>query len=197
MPTDRELDELIDAALPSYSAAEPRPGFEHRILTNALAEYPRRRRFAWAWALAVPAAACLLAFLFFAGRHNSYRSTLEATATPAPATTTANPRETQARDSFPSPRKGSIPHKLPTQPSATREPLPKQDVFPSPSPLTAEERAAIALVRDPPRMPRQIDAAGVEISPIRIAELQIKPIAPSDNLSGSLATEPSPKAQQP
>ena len=197
MPTDRELDQLIDAALPSYSAAEPRPGLEHRILTNAVEEYPRRGRFAWAWALAVPAAACLLAFLFFAGRHNSYRSTLEATATTAPATTAASPRETPATDSFPSPRKGSIPHKLPTQPSTTRETLPKEEVFPSPSPLTAEERAAIALVHDPPQMPRQIDTAGVEISPIHIAELQIKPIAPPDDLSGSLATESSPKAQQP
>jgi hypothetical protein len=85
-----------------------------------------------------------------------------------------------------------------TRPSTTREALPKEDVFPSPSPLTAEERAAIALVRDPVKMRREIDTAGVEISPIRIAELQIKPIAPpNDDLSGFLATELSLKAQQP
>ncbi len=197
MPTDRELDNLIDAALPGYAATEPRPGLEHRILKNALAEYPRRRRFAWTWALAVPAAACLLTLLFFSGRHNSYRHTLEATAATPPPATTASPRETPATDSFPSPRKRSVPHKLPTQPSTTRETLPREEVFPSPSPLTAEERAAIALVRDPAQMPRQIDTAGVEISPIHIAELQIKPIAPSNDLAASLATESSPKAQQP
>ncbi len=40
MPTDRELDQLIDAALPSYSAAEPRPGLEQRILTQCARESP-------------------------------------------------------------------------------------------------------------------------------------------------------------
>jgi hypothetical protein len=197
MPTDRELDDLIDAALPSYSSAEPQPGLEHRILSDALAEPQPKRSLAWAWALAVPAAVCLLVFLFLVGRHNPYRSTLEATATTAPATAAPSPRQTPAMDSFPSPRKRSIPHKLSTQPSTTRETLPKEEVFPSPSPLTAEERAAIALARDPAQMPRPIDTAGVEIDPIHIAELQIKPIASPDDLSGSLATESSPKAQQP
>ncbi len=195
MPTDRELDNLIDAALPGYTAAEPQPDLEQRILTNALAEYPPRRRLTWAWALAVPAVACLLGLLFFAGRHHSYRSTLEATATAAPTTTTATLRETPTTDTFPSPRKRSI--KLATQSSNTRETLPKEDVFPSPSPLTAEERAAIALVRDPAQMPRQTGTAGVEITPIHIAELQIKPIAPPDDLPGSLATASSLKDQQP
>jgi hypothetical protein len=197
MPTDRELDQLIDAALPSYSAAEPQPGFEHRVLRRAFAEPRPKRTLLWAWALAVPIAACLLVFLFFAGWHNSHRSVLEATATTAPAATAASPRETPATESFPSPRRRSIPRTLSTHPSTTRETLPKEEVFPSPSPLTSEERAAIALVRDPAQMPRQIDTAGVEISPIHIAELQIEPIAPSDDLSGSLATESSPKAQQP
>jgi hypothetical protein len=198
MPTDRELDQLIDAALPSYSAAEPQPGFEHRILRHALAKQQPKRSLFWAWALALPIAACLLISLFFIEHHNSHRSTLEATAKTTPATTAATPRKTPATDSFPSPRKGSIPHKVSTRPSTTREALPKEDVFPSPSPLTAEERAAIALVRDPVKMRREIDTAGVEISPIRIAELQIKPIAPpNDDLSGSLASESSLKAQQP
>ncbi len=197
MPTDRELDQLIDTALPSYSAAEPQSGFEQRILTNALAEYPRRRRFAWAWALALPAAACLLVFLFFSGRHNSHQRKLEATATTVPAITAPSPRETPATDSIPSPRKRSIPHKLSAQPSTIRETLPMQDVFPSPSPLTAEERAAIALVRDPAPMPQQTDTAvRVEINPIHIAELQIKPIAHPDDLPSSLATESTVKALQ-
>jgi hypothetical protein len=196
MPTDRELDRLIDAALPSYSSAKPRPGLEHRILRHALAEPQPRRSLAWA--LAVPTAACLLAFLVFAGRHNSYRSTLKATATTAPATTSASPPETPAMNSFPAAQTRSIPHKASIRPLTTREALPKEDVFPSPSPLTVEERAAIALVSDPAKMPREIDMAGVEISPIHIAELQIKPITPpNDDLSGSLATESSLKAQQP
>lgn len=198
MPTDRELDQFINAALPSYSGAEPPLGLEQRILARALAEPQPKRSLAWAWALAVPTAACLLAFLFFSGRHDSNRSTLQATAKTAPDSTAATPQETPATQSFLPPRKRPIPHKMSAQPSITRETLPKQDVFPSPSPLTDEERAAIALVRDPPQMPRQTDTARVEISPIHIAELQIKPIASSgEDLPGSLATESSPKDQQP
>jgi hypothetical protein len=198
MPTDRELDQLIDAALPGYSAAEPQPSLEHRILSRTLAEQRPKRSLVWAWTLAIPAAACLVIILFFAGRHNSHRNTLEATATTVPVVVAATPRETTAASSFRSPRKPSIPPKASNHPSSARETLPKEEVFPSPSPLTAEERAAIALVYEPPQMPAQIDTAGVEISPIRIAELQIKPIAPSDDdLPSSLATESFPKAQQP
>jgi hypothetical protein len=199
MPTDRELDQIIDAALPSYSATEPQPGFEHRILSRTLTAPRSQNRFAWAWALAVPAAACLLALLFVAGRHDSHRVMLKATSIPAPATAETSRRETPVISSLPSLRNASIFHKLPTRPSTAQEMLPKEEVFPSPSPLTAEERAAIALVRDPaPPIPRQTDtAAGVEIDPIHIAELQIKPIAPPDDLSAALAIDSSPKAQQP
>ncbi len=197
MPSDRELDQLIDAALPGYSATEPQPGFDHRILSRVFAEPRRQRRFVWAWALALPAAACLLVLLFFAGRHNSDRNTLEAIATTAPETTSPSSPQTQGTDSSPSPRKRSIPQKTSAQPSIIRQTLPKEEVFPSPSPLTVEERAAIALVRNPAPMPPQTDTAGVEINPIHIAELQIKPIAPLGDLSSSLPTESSLKIQQP
>jgi len=198
MPSDRELDQLIDAALTSYSATKAQPGLEQRILANALTESPRRSRFAWAWALAVPTAACLLLFLFFAGRHNSHRNTLEATATTDPETAVTSPRQTSAMDSFPSPQKRSIPGTVSAKPLIVRQTLPREEVFPSPSPLTAEERAAIALVRDPAPMLQQTDvAARVEITPIHIAELQIKPIAQPDDLPSSLATESSLKTPQP
>jgi hypothetical protein len=198
MPSDRELDHLIDAALSSYSATEAQSGLEQRILTNALAEPPRRSRFIWARTLAVPTAACLLLFLFFAGRHNSHPSNLQATATTAPETATASPRQTPATNSFPSPRKRFIPHVVSAKPSIVRQTLPKEDVFPSPSPLTAEERAAIALVRDPAPMPQQTDVATrVEINPIHIAELEIQPIAHPDDLPSSLPTESASRNQQP
>jgi hypothetical protein len=85
-----------------------------------------------------------------------------------------------------------------TAPPAAPEALPRQEVFPSPSPLTPEERAAIALTREPLQMAHQLDTAEVEITPIHIAGLQIKPIAPPDgDLPGSLATESSRNNQKP
>jgi len=176
MPTDRELDELIDAALSSYSATEARPGLEQRILTNALAEHPRRRRFAWAWAFAVPAAACLLLFLFFAERHNSSPSTLEATVITAPASAAASPRETPKANSLPPPLNRSIPHNAPTKPPTTPETLPKQDVFPSPSPLTAEEQTLFAYNRSQLRATIARRGTQLEINPLTISELQIEPL---------------------
>jgi hypothetical protein len=175
MPTDRELDQLIDAALSSYSAMEARPGLERRILANALADHPRQRRLAWAWSFAIPAAACLLLFLFFAERHHSSRSTLEATATTAPLTNTASPREAPATKSLPS-QKRSIPHNLSTQPSTAPERLPKQDVFPSPSPLTAEEQTLFAYNRSQLRATIAHRGTQLEINPLTISELQIEPL---------------------
>jgi hypothetical protein len=197
MPTDRELDHLIDAALSSYSATDPRPDLEQRILGHALAEPQHGRSPAWAWVFALPTAACLFAFLFFAGHRDSHRSTLEATARTVPAMVAGSPHETPPTSAHPTPRMRSISHIRSTRPAAVPEVLPKEDVFPSPSPLTAEERAAIALTREPARMPQQSNTAEIEISPIHIAELQIKPIAPPGDLLGSPATESFPEAQQP
>lgn len=197
MPGDLEFDDLIDAALSGYSATEAQPGLERRILENALAQCPRLRRLTWAWAFVGPAAVCLMVFLLFSARRNSHRSTFEATVTTTPAIPVESYREPPQTYSFPSPSKRSIPHKSSTQRPTAGERLPKEEVFPSPTPLTAEERAAVALVRVPPRMPRQADTAGVAIDPIHIAELQIKPIVPPDESSGTQATESSPEAQQP
>jgi hypothetical protein len=198
MLSDRELDQLIDAALPGYSAAEPRSGLEDRILTRSLAEHPRRKRFGWAWALAVPVAACLLVFLFIVGRHRSYRSTLEATATTAPATTAASPRETPATDSFPSPRKRSVRRKESTQTPTTREVLPKEEVFPSPSKLTAQEQSLIAYNVALLRATTTHPDTRLEINPLIISELEIKPLdipaleQPASNPSESIRNEQQP-----
>jgi len=198
MLTDRELDQLIDAALPSYSSAEPQPGLEQRILSHALAETRPKRSLTWAWAIAVPAVACLLVFLFLPGHRYSHRSSLEATTTTAPAPPVVSRREKPRTNSSPAPQKRLVPHRASTQPLASHEALPKEEVFPSPSLLTAEERSLIAYNAAQLRATSTGAGTQLDINSLTISELQIQPLdIPALDLPASKASEFSRNEQQP
>jgi hypothetical protein len=192
MQNDRELDDLIDEALPGYSLAEPRPGLEQRILACARAEQHQRKRFSWPWLFAASAAACLLLLFFLSGPNRPSRKSAAAKPVNTPV---ADPvgAEVVAKPAAPvlQPKRVRS-HPLSNQ--AAELSLPKQDVFPTPQPLTAEERTLIALSRVPNPMPRHPEAAAVNIEPIRIAELQIAPlVVPTLDES----TQPITKDKQP
>jgi hypothetical protein len=65
---DKRIDEMLDSLLANYSAAEPRPGLETRILAN-LRERPEKEtvqgwwNFKWIWAGMVTAAIIIAAVL--------------------------------------------------------------------------------------------------------------------------------------
>jgi hypothetical protein len=55
--------------------------------------------------------------------------------------------------------------------------LPKREVFPTPSPLSSEERALLAYAKHPPKqLPPELTELGGPIKPIQIASIQIKPL---------------------
>jgi hypothetical protein len=174
MQSDRELEEMIDAAIPGYSEAEPRPGFEQRILTRALAEKPRRQRFAWQWSFAIPAIACLLILFLHTWRRNPPSQTYASAAkniatTPAPTVTVvSSPPERHNADNHP--------RRIPLQDAKTSHLLPEQDVFPAPTPLTAEEGALLAHNHAQFIAMTTRPAGQLEIDPLLISELQIKPL---------------------
>jgi hypothetical protein len=196
MPTDRELDQLIDAALPGYSSAEPRPGLEDRTVARAFAEPPHQRRLNWAWTLAIPVLVCLLTFLVLPGRrtvpHNAAPSVeYTYTGTKTPSASNSRINATPPASSLP-PKTLRFRSVTVSQP-ATRQALPKQDIFPSPSPLTAEEQTIVAYNRIQLRATKTTPAGELEINPIRIADLQIEPLTiPTLDLS-----EPGRNDQQP
>jgi hypothetical protein len=176
MPTERELDNLdslIDAALPGYAAAEPRPGIERRVLANALAQQPRRNSFVLAWALAIPAVVCALALLRItqlpAPAPRITAPTSAAIPLPSPGSEAARhiPREIQ--------RHAHHPHSATPSEVAAVGQLPKQEVFPTPTPLTPEEERMLALTNSPVRPSAQSDVVA-EIPALHIAELNIKPL---------------------
>ena len=198
MPNDRELDQLIDAALPGYAEADPRPGFEQRILANALAERRSALGPFVAWALTVSAIGCLLLFMIL--RHNPMPSHREV----QHPTDSANTPDTSLP---PAVAPDLPPHIVISRPSQERakpaaaEALPKQDVFPTPSPLTAEERTVVALSQIPAQLPAPpnspIASSSIsEIDPIRIAELQITPLEVK-TLDISDSTQSHPAKYQP
>ncbi len=195
MPDDFELERLIDGALPGYSLVEPRPGLEERVVARALAEKPRFPRIAWQWAFA-PAFAALLVWLILPGTRQQPLEPVQAIPKSSPTVAISSPETTAAPHAV-SASKKAHPH-VPAAPlTADQQPLPKLQVFPSPYPLTADERAAMEFTRVRAQTPVQTTAAEVEIFPIHIAELQIMPLAPAGDASIPVFTPPMLTSQQP
>ena len=150
-----ELDQLLNEALATYSAAEPRPGIAPRVLRHVrTAARPRPGWRAWV-AIAVPVLATLW---LLAVNH--------AVPVQAPAPPAALP------PSLPAPL---IAHVVPEHPRR----VPRKERSPSPQPLTPEERALVALAtQNPERAHELIEPAEPRpIEPLEIPKLEIPPLA--------------------
>ncbi|HZD94799.1 MAG TPA: hypothetical protein VE133_11125 [Candidatus Sulfotelmatobacter sp.] len=70
---DKQLDDLLDSMLSSYSAIEPRPGLEARVLAGLRDEESRKAQrpwnFRWVWAASAVAAVIVILALWV-GRHH-------------------------------------------------------------------------------------------------------------------------------
>ena len=143
-PENDALDHTLDAALAMYASVEPRAGLEDRVLANLRAE-PRqtlRPRF-WHWTAAVAMAAVLIAV---AGvlRWKSRTPPVETTQRPPTTTLAAQPRTNIA----PSENGNGVhlPHRVVSRalshsrPSVAIATPPKLEHFPSPQPLSEQER---------------------------------------------------------
>jgi hypothetical protein len=159
------LDSMLDDALSVYSGAEPLEGLEDRILHRVRAgEVTRRRPLRWAFAFAATAVVVLVAIVM-----------------PVPRNPAPKPRDT-ARAEIPAtveqPRIASQQRR--SRVAARRAPSPKQEQFPAPAPLTAEERALRSFVERNAAEAQQVFAQlrkrtndPIEIQPIQIAPLRI------------------------
>jgi hypothetical protein len=185
MRENDDLDLLLDSALKTYADASPNDGLEHRVLARIAAtrkapepeQAPRR----WLpWAIALPlAAGVLLIFLAAPKAKNSpsqhAQNTLEAKHDPgtpvqnqpSPAFGSAEPQNPGSRV----PRARSLSSVQATETAR----LPKQDVFPTPQPLTSEEQALVVFVARAPQQEREAVAeAQLQIeSPISVAAIHI------------------------
>jgi hypothetical protein len=188
---DRFVDELLNSAMAHNRDEEPRAGLEGRILAHVRATATARSAAKKAWRLwaaaAATAAVLVLAAIFAANHvHRSVPQTSQAANT-APVAPPAETLKANSETAAASVTKAVEPTQIARR---VRKPLrhveahhwPSQ--FPTPAPLTPEQRALVQYVQ---QTPPQVLAAStlkpeatvqrVEIKPLEIPRLEIKPLA--------------------
>ena len=186
MPEKDELDLLLDSALATY--ADPGPGSDledHVMAAVASAQAAdtaaaRARRSWLPWAVAIPVAAALLFLWLSVARRVLAPQPQQAHAT-RPSTPENQPASPHRPGRAPS-RKRFIQAAPQTELAKTdkRTPLPKLDVFPTPQPLTAQERglALVSAEAQPPLREAIVQAQKEDDAPVHIAAIHIPPISP-------------------
>jgi hypothetical protein len=183
-----ELDSQLDAALATYVDAEANPGLTYRIISvtsRALTNRTEPRRSSLRWLpLAVPAlAAALLVTILLTQR------------APVPAAISHHPDQVSSRTAVSVVPCKVVPCKpAPAHPPEHRavavvaaRPAPRREVFPTPVPLTAQERAFLGNRRLGDVPAQEISAQTVQsvphgpVEPIHIAAIHIPPLNPPDN----------------
>ena len=143
-----ELDRVLDAALTKYAAAEPRTGLEERVLANLRSAAPSANGTWWKWSLAAAAAAVLLIAITLAWRsHTTSRPVIAHQPTSTEHQSAGPEKDVAHHDANAIPRRPHTAHKthaLRTAPVVAA--VPKLDQFPSPHPLSEQERMLASYV---------------------------------------------------
>jgi len=149
-PTNGEQDEfdrVLDAALAKYTAAEPRAGLEERVLANLRGEQARiPDRVWWRWTAVAAVAVVIVVVLALSLRSDKASRPIVVN---HPSTPTEAPRERETEIVSNAHSSGT----RPARPSAARKPAvrpsppevaiaraPKLEQFPSPQPLSEQEK---------------------------------------------------------
>lgn len=178
--SDRDdLERLIDGALASYADPGPSSGLERRILARISTTHAStRRRRLLIWATGLPAAAVACTMLLFVS--SSFRH-----AQPHPHKESGSPVAKvpfSAAGAAPRMPVRSVIHERKASRHAIRQvsAMPKLDIFPTPAPLSSEEKALIGLVAETPVAKRQdLTTKWLQADePIHIADLSIPSINP-------------------
>ncbi len=190
-----DLDLLLDSALSTYADPGPDAGLEDRVLSAlesarfhelpAMRMSPKPRRHWLAWAFALPVAVCLLLLWLFTAK------TIHAPSTPTqqaqqtnhtPGIAPAIAHEVSTRPSSQYAARTAVSARPPSNAQvANAVPLPKLDVFPTPQPMSAEERALSAVAAQTPLPLRKALAeAQQDDAPIHIASTHIPPLESLD-----------------
>lgn len=146
---ERIVDEVLDRAL-GPQLVEPRAGLEERILANLASQPQRRPWWRWIWVPALAAAAVLAVVIGIRVMHREVVAPTQANKTvPTPKQqvaempTPVKPERQVAKHVAP---RLSAPQRSVTLAKAEPQP-PRLDVFPTPVPLSDQERLLLALSR--------------------------------------------------
>lgn len=192
------IDRLLDSALAHRQKAEPRPGFEGRILESVRAAERQRAKGGGFWKLRtagwVLVAAMIAAAIVVAVVETTYQQHGPAVQTPqASRAVTVQPQNKEVAatpEATPKPRRAATvleakqtAHKVRKRPRRIEaHHWPAQ--FPTPAPLTREEKALVRYVQDtPPQVlakplfKERADPQRIEIKPLKIPPLEMKPLS--------------------
>jgi len=143
-----ELDSALDVALAKYAAVEPRPGLEDRVLANLRAEQSRApERAWWRWGLAGALATVVVVALALAWRSGK----------PDPPVIANHPSTAAPSVKQSGMQAGSNGGAIPSAPVRRSRPKvqmavnPKLDQFPSPQPLSEQEKLLLRYVHEFPQ----------------------------------------------
>ncbi len=173
------VDRLLDASLAGYSAVEPRPGLEQRVLTR-LVEEPAPAAWRWLPVGALAAVALVVAVLLMNRRETKPPETVftpsaVTPAAPLPATPPSPPVVAIQRPALP-----RTPREMPVSGAV------RADQFPRPTSLTEEERRLMSYLDSAPRevlvaaartgAGRNQPLAGLLVRDVEVPMLELKPL---------------------
>jgi hypothetical protein len=145
----KKVEELLDSMLAAYSAVDPRPGLETRVLANLKAAREKQRPWFglhWMWAGAAAAVIAVIALIFLLRSEEKRQSpAIEAVHTTQPAPKIAREQGTERPPAHPAtvhPVRNAG-----TQQIADTRP----DVFPTPTPLSDQEKLLLRYLAGTPR----------------------------------------------
>ena len=149
---EQKLDELLDSMLREYSAVEPRPGLETRILANLKSSRAERKPWfsisVWAWSGAAAAVVLLAVLVLHLARPavqpppTRVEAVKASPVQPAPVNA-AEGHETERRQA----RMIQRTHKHHVQKLVDNRP----DVFPTPAPLSEQEELLMRYLAGTPK----------------------------------------------
>jgi len=186
-----EFDRLLRSSLETYADPGSESGLAQRILARIAAEGAReQRRRLLGWAIALPVAACLIVLIVLLGanpKRNSASLTYGAgVGTALPKSSNAGGQGSIARPPSIAARGKDVSrqprHSSRTAAPETAQRLPKLDVFPTPQPLTTEEKELVAYVAHASQAERKSlleDQKRID-APLTIEALEIKPLEPPE-----------------
>ncbi|MGO9073373.1 MAG: hypothetical protein ACLQEI_04350 [Terriglobales bacterium] len=154
---EREIDQWLESALSQYGKAEPRGGLESRVLANLRAE---RNRIAsahrWRWALGTAAALAVVMAVVWVGQRGREKNPARAAGAPTTihrqAARVVSPPEPAALVNHPAREvtQGRRLHRPMRALAAAR--MPKLEQFPSPQPLSEQEKILVSYVTKYPEI---------------------------------------------
>ena len=152
-----ELDRILDSALAMFSSIEARAGLEERVLANLRTEESTEHRTWWAWGFAAVALTLVILAVTWHSKSQTQRPIANRIATPAGVKPTkSGSLQIPVIGSASSVRRAETPkHHAPKE-------NPKLDQFPSPQPLSEQEKIMAMYINEYPENAALIAEARME-----------------------------------